>query len=420
MDTATQRYQLLEELKASSPSHSRTVVAQDTITDKRVVIKEFPVPDVKTLKHFTQYYRDRIKQLEALNHPSLSKYLYAFQTSQSLCVVREHIPGKSLVQYKNFDPQGIKDLILQLLDTLIYLQKKVPPIFHLNLKPSNILITPKRQISLTDFTIFPQFSDTETRLQQLGFAAPEQFSHSPTKSTDLYSLGVALICFLTETPPEQVQFLINQENRFVFRDRLNFLNPQFLSWLEKLVEPNQRDRFSSAIKAKTVFKSISVAKIPEIPLKHPGLVFQAKRSGQQVTQTLKLRRLIPSSIQEGVWEIATHPSDQPYISQQHPWIEITPSHFHRSKPECRITIDTSRLIPEQLYERQLILHQYQPTECKYFLPITVKTATFRSAQYSRLKAFTEPFRLFFQREPQPDNYNPSEEEIRLHSLALAL
>ncbi|MDB9313697.1 protein kinase [Spirulina sp. CS-785/01] len=417
MDTATQRYQLLEELKPNYQGQTRTVVAQDNITDKRVVIKEFYVQDATTLKYFKQYYRDRVKQVEALSNPALSKYLYAFKTSRSLCLVREHISGKSLEDYKNFDPAFIKNLILKLLDTLIDLQKKVPAIFHLNLKPKNILITPKKQVYLTDFQVFPTSPTAQNgknySFTESGFTAPEQFNNSPTKATDLYSLGVALICFLTETPSEDVHFLINQENRFVFRDRLNFLNPQFLNWLEKLVEPDQRDRFSSAIKAKTVFKSISVAKIPEIPLRHPGLIFQATRKGQKVTQTLKLRRIIPTSVKEGVWEIATHPSDQPYVSQQHPWIKISPSQFHRSKLECRITVDTSRLIPEQVYERQIILHQYHPKERKYFLPITVKTAKLNASQSHPLQKFLKPFLPLIRSNPQQKAYNPSEEEIRL-------
>lgn len=405
----TQRYQLIKELQSELKSQKRTIVAQDTITDKRVVIKEFRFQDQETMKYIARRYHPRIAQLEALNHPLLPKYFHTFKTSQSLCLVREYIPGESLGQKMDVDPVWIKKIALNILDILIFLQKKKPALFHLNLKPENILITPNQNIVLTDFQFFHKSGNGASS----GFVAPEQRQAEVTRATDLYSLGAILICLLTKTPSHNAHRLINQDGYFVFRDRLNQLNPEFLAWLEKMVQPKASDRFSSAIKAKIVLSSLSITKISEVYLRHPGLKFNAHKLGEKVSQTLHLRRLLPKSLQEGKWEIATHPSDPPYTATKHPWISINPSQFHRSHKKCKITIDTSRLIPNQTYERLLVLHQYVPQECKFLIAITVNTATQVETKPNVLDQWLKNLLIVSRRNKGKKKYNPSDHEIRL-------
>lgn len=108
-------------------------------------------------------------------------------------VYEEYIDAPKLSTLEILD---IKEIILQLCDTLSVLHTMNPPIIHRDIKPDNIFIDNGRVI-LFDFDIARnvvnnQGQDTEL-LGSVGYAAPEQygFGQSDTRS-DIYALGILL------------------------------------------------------------------------------------------------------------------------------------------------------------------------------------------------------------------------------------
>ncbi|MGK7929336.1 MAG: serine/threonine protein kinase [Spirulina sp.] len=414
MNRAMQRYQTLQKLGECQDRQSITFLALDTITQKTVVVKQINLSATDADRRPIEEYQERVKNLQELKHSGIPHYLHTYKDSDSFYIVREYLELHSLAEIQTISADNLKKVILSILDILIYLQKKVPPILHQNLRPENIFIDSRFNAYLVDFKIAdrinPEFDEG------VGFLSPEQLrGKKSNKSTDLYGLGATILCTLTNTKSQNIARLINQERRFVFRDRLIHLNPNFLDWLEKMLKLNPQERHLSAIKAKAIFKQISIEKIREVVLKHPGLIFKSTKAKEKLTKTLRIKRALPASVQEGIWEVAPHTGDFAATPRAHPWISIAPSHFHHTQSRYKVTIDTSYLILGQLYERYLILHSFSPHETKYLIPLQVKTAKIEQNAQQNSSSFNTPKTIFFpsSQAQKKQAYNLSDEEIQL-------
>ena len=90
----------------------------------------------------------------------------------------------------------------------------------------------------------------------LGFMPPEeQFGRPLTEASDLYSLGAMLICLLTGTRSVDIGTLIDDDYRFDLKKLVPQLSASFISWLEKMVAPNVKQRFDNATVALEALKS---------------------------------------------------------------------------------------------------------------------------------------------------------------------
>ena len=100
---------------------------------------------------------------------------------------------------------------MQLCSALQYLHEQIPPIIHGDIKPANIMLTPKGDICLIDFNI-SFFMNSGTVLGYTdGYTSPEQYQRVRNikegirenfvkidERADLYSLGQRCIILLQE------------------------------------------------------------------------------------------------------------------------------------------------------------------------------------------------------------------------------
>ncbi|NJL20995.1 MAG: hypothetical protein HC895_09505, partial [Leptolyngbyaceae cyanobacterium SM1_3_5] len=189
----------------------------------------------------------------------------------------------------------------------------------------------------------------------LGFMPPEQlFNRELSEASDLYGLGMTLICLLSNTKSSEIGNLVDVTYRINFKQSLPKVNPRWISWLEKMVEPKVSARFANAAIALAELPKQPIY-LPEVLLSQAEISLKATAPRQKLGGVVSITNFAPGTCLEGRWEVAEHPGDfQP--AAHHPWIAIEPMQFIGNQIECHITIDTSRLMAGKLYRRELLLH----------------------------------------------------------------
>lgn len=271
-DFSNYGYQVTRELGHNRAGGRITYLAREINSDSSVVVKQFQFARIDA--SWTDYnaYDREIAVLRELEHPNIPRYLDSFQTPDGFCMVQEYKNAPSLAALKQWTPREVKQIALSVLDILKYLQTRIPPVIHRDLKPENILVGDRMNVSLVDFG-FARLGGGEVAVSSvvkgtLGFMPPEQmFNRQLNQASDLYSLGATLICLLTGVPSTEVGLLMDDGGRIQFENRVSHLNPAFINWLKKMVEPNYSDRFPNAETALQALIPIEVLRPPQIAKK---------------------------------------------------------------------------------------------------------------------------------------------------------
>jgi len=259
-DFSSHGYQVTRELGRNREAGRITYLATAQNLDQQVVIKEFRFALADSSWSGFKAYQREIEVLQQLEHPRIPRYLDSFETQVGFCLVQEYKNAPSLVERRSFNPEDIKQIALSVLEILVYLQRRTPPIIHRDIKPENILVDKQLNAYLVDFG-FARIRGGEMALSSvvagtLGFMPPEeQFGRPLTEASDLYSLGATLICLLTGTRSVDIGTLIDDDYRFDFKALVPQLSASFISWLEKMVAPNVKQRFDNATVALEALKS---------------------------------------------------------------------------------------------------------------------------------------------------------------------
>ena len=262
-DFSSHGYQVTRELGRNREGGRITYLATAQNLDHQVVIKEFRFAVADANWSGFKAYQREIEMLQQLEHPRIPRYLDCFETKLGFCLVQEYKNAPSLGERRSFNPEDIKQIAVSVLEILVYLQRRVPPIIHRDIKPENILVDKQLNAYLVDFG-FARIRGGEMALSSVaagtpGFMPPEEhFGRPLTEASDLYSLGAMLICLLTGTRSVDIGTLIDDNYRFDFKKLVPKLNTRFISWLEKMVAPNVKQRFNNAAAALDALKPMRV------------------------------------------------------------------------------------------------------------------------------------------------------------------
>lgn len=129
-----------------------------------------------------------------LDHPALPRYI---QLADDY-ILMEFVDGLTLNEFQENNPQffsksaNVDQLVLQLLDAVAYLHSH--QVLHLDIKPSNIIITRiGNRLKLVDLGFCYSDNQPYSTGHTDAFAAPEQVSDSQTRMlderTDIYAIG---------------------------------------------------------------------------------------------------------------------------------------------------------------------------------------------------------------------------------------
>jgi len=153
--------------------------------------------------------------LAGLEHPHLPRVSDHFSENNRQYLVMDFVEGDTLehvIEYQG--PQPLPTVLkwgLQLADLLDYLHSRPQPIILRDLKPPNVMITPKGNVKVIDFGIAriyqPGKAADTVAFGTPGFAAPEQYGKAQSDArVDIYGLGATLHNALTGHDPGTTPF----------------------------------------------------------------------------------------------------------------------------------------------------------------------------------------------------------------------
>lgn len=264
------RYELVREL-GRNPGR-RTYLALDRHRYEQVILKLLLFGLDMTWDDFKLFEREAAV-LQTLDHPGIPRYLDFFDVEtpvlRGFALVQTYIEAQSLAAWlaagRVFSEADLETLADRLLDILVYLHTRQPPVIHRDIKPTNILLGDRSghelgNVYLIDFGAVQTAISGATRtvVGTYGYMPPEQFGGKTVPATDLYALGMTLIYLASGIPPDQLP----QHNLHLEFQRVVALSPPLIRWLEQLVEPSLEHRFSSATAARSALQRLSEVSIP--------------------------------------------------------------------------------------------------------------------------------------------------------------
>lgn len=241
-------YRIIRLLGQNQARETATYLAVDLKEGLKVVVKEFPAAKVNW-----EIWEQITPILQRLNHSGIPRYFDSFDSPGSLFLVQEYINAPSLAMRRNFKPDEVKEIAASVLTILIYLQKRTPPLIHQNIQPSNVLIDSQNQVYLMDFGCLGQ------ELSNTAFTPPEQKLGQTNRASDLYSLGMTLICLLSGIKGNELhRYFVNPSSPPNLQRLIPNLSSSFLQWLEKLIQPDGGNRYPDAVAALEILKTVEI------------------------------------------------------------------------------------------------------------------------------------------------------------------
>lgn len=184
--------------------------ARDTRHNRFVAIKQISLHALspKDIIQATDSYNREVMLMKGLKHVNLPRMYDHFTDPEHWYIVLEYIEGETLEAYLNHKKEGrlpvneVLNIGITLCNVLDYLHVQKEPIIFRDVKPANIMRTPRGHLYLIDFGIARQYKPGQKKdtgvLGSPGYAPPEQYGIAQTnQQSDIYSLGATLQTLLT-------------------------------------------------------------------------------------------------------------------------------------------------------------------------------------------------------------------------------
>jgi len=192
------------------------------------------------------------KRISSLKNGHIVELIDFFEENGTAYYVMRYIEGKSLsaTMKENNAPlteNEVRSILPQVLDALRCIHEH--QLFHLDLKPGNIMLDADGHVCLIDFGASKQMSAADNRTLSTtglsytpGYAPSEQISGNMKRIgpwTDFYALGATLYNLLTNsTPPEENDIMYDGEKAFNFGS----MTPEMQALILHLMNPRYDQR----------------------------------------------------------------------------------------------------------------------------------------------------------------------------------
>jgi len=238
--------------------------AHDEQLDRDVAVKVLPrgrITDDSARRRF----RKEALALAKMNHPNIET-VHEFASEKGVdYLVTEYIQGKTLGEHLKAGPLSERDVTAlgtQIAAALEEAQDR--GIVHCDLKPGNIIVTPKRQAKVLDFGLArllrpasemttEEMSETGGMTGTLPYMAPEQLSAQAADArTDVHALGLVLYematgerAFREDNVPSLIESILHQMPTPP-RERNPSLTPELEHIILKALDKDPEHRYQSA------------------------------------------------------------------------------------------------------------------------------------------------------------------------------
>jgi eukaryotic-like serine/threonine-protein kinase len=239
--------------------------ARDQRLNRDVALKVLPPANLGD-EAPRKLFRKEALALAKLNHPNIGT-VYDFDTQDDIdFLVMEYIPGETLGQRLMRGPLSEKEWVAISLQIAAALEEAHEHgIVHQDLKPGNIMVTPKGQAKVLDFGLARLLeADTSAELTAtssshtdgagtLPYMAPEQLCGGPIdRRTDIYAAGAVLYemstgqrPFQEKQAPRLIQQILNEAPR-PLQEWNRRSSPQVESIVFKALDKQPDLRYQSA------------------------------------------------------------------------------------------------------------------------------------------------------------------------------
>jgi serine/threonine protein kinase len=269
--TISNRYRILQNL--GEGGFGQTFLAEDLHlpTKPRCVVKHLKpqATDEESVRLARRLFEQEAEVLYRLgNHPQIPTILAHFEEAGEFYLVQELIEGETLAQEfakgKKYGEAQAVDLLRQVLETLSFVHQQ--NVIHRDIKPSNLIRRASdgkiflidfgavKQVSVNPFNNKASFHST-VAIGSAGYTPGEQAAGKPCFASDLYALGLVAVEALTLLHPLRIS-----QNRttgeFLWQHKTN-LQPDLMSFINKLVRYDFRQRYHSAKEAFAALNTIA-------------------------------------------------------------------------------------------------------------------------------------------------------------------
>lgn len=238
----------------------------------RVVLKQLRLARMGEWKALELFEREA-RVLAALSHPGIPKLLEFFaldgETARdpatlyssvappspalSLVIAQGYVDGRSLQAW--IDERGrwaaddAEAVLRRLLDVLRYLHSRHPPVIHRDIKPANVILGSDGDAYLVDFGAIQErlrggSEVGSTTVGSFGYFPQEQLLGKARPASDLYALGMTLMCALTHQQPDTLP-LDEATSKVQVRVAAPHLPERLMRALEVMLEPAVGQRAAS-------------------------------------------------------------------------------------------------------------------------------------------------------------------------------
>jgi tRNA A-37 threonylcarbamoyl transferase component Bud32 len=205
------RYRILRELGRGGMGV--VYQARQTVMDREVVIKVINKALLEQPGALERFQRE-VRAAAKLAHPNIVTAYDAEQAGDLHMLVMEFVPGQSLAEFlQSKGPLPVAQACSFIRQAALGLQHALERgMVHRDIKPQNLMLTPKGQVKTLDFGLAKLASERGTSsgltaanayMGTPDYSAPEQATDARSADirADIYSLGCTLYCLLAGRPP---------------------------------------------------------------------------------------------------------------------------------------------------------------------------------------------------------------------------
>ncbi|HUS12257.1 MAG TPA: protein kinase [Pyrinomonadaceae bacterium] len=260
-------YRIIKKLGAGGMGE--VYLALDTKLDRKVAIKVL-APDFIAEENLKKRLVREARAAAKLDHPNICA-IYDVNEADSLTfIVMQYIDGEMLAEKMERKPLGVsRSLAIAEQAAEGLAEAHAHGIVHRDIKPHNIMITPRGQLKILDFGLAKQMSsidtvDHEAATAQLlskpglvvgtmPYMSPEQVKGEPLDaSSDIFSLGVTLYEMLAGKHPFKDKSAAVTMSRILLGEPIpteqfqTQVSPELQTLLSKMLSKDKAERYQSA------------------------------------------------------------------------------------------------------------------------------------------------------------------------------